>query len=79
MNKLPTAKQVRTSDVQTIWFVQWPSDMRKQGKSYYVTTYPNSDLIFIETAAKRRQVSSLVARKIAPEMRAAIVAAGGKA
>lgn len=68
----PTATKLRTSDVQTVWLLKWPSHMRKQGKEYFVTTYPDSDLIFIETAAKRRQVSSLVARKIAPQMRAAI-------
>ena len=72
MTKQPTAKLMRTGPAQTVWFVEWPNTIRKQGKAYFATTYPNSDLVFIETAAKRRPVSSLVGRKILPEIRAAI-------
>lgn len=71
--KQPTAKMVRdTPGVQTVWLVQWPSTAHNWGKSYYATTYPNSDLLFIETSAKRRPVSPLVGRKITPIIRTAI-------
>lgn len=71
----PTARLVRKSDALTRWLVKFPSTIKKDGAAYYVTTYPNSDLIFIETAVKPRQVSELVARRIAPLMRDAIKAA----
>lgn len=71
--KLPKASVVKdTPGVQTLWLVQWPSTMTKWGKSYYATTYPNSELIFLETAAKRRPVSKLVAALIHEQVRAAI-------
>jgi hypothetical protein len=71
--KRPTASMVRdTPCVCTVWLVQWPSTVHKWGKSYYATTYPNSDLVFIETAAKRRPVSALVGKRIMPLIRTAI-------
>lgn len=74
--KQPTASMVRdTPGVQTVWLVQWPNTVHNWGKSYYATTYPNSDLVFIETASKRRPVSPLVGRKITPLILAAIAEA----
>lgn len=73
--KQPTAKLARTTPgVQTVYLVQWPSTAHNAGKSYYVTTYPNSDLIFVETVLKRRPVSPLVGRRINPIIREAIAA-----
>jgi hypothetical protein len=60
-----TAKMLRKSEVQTRWHVE------ANGKSYSVTTYPESQLMFIETATGR-QVSMLQARKLVPCFRAAI-------
>lgn len=71
--KQPTASMVRdTPGVCIVWLVQWPHTVHKWGKSYYATTYPNSDLVFIETSAKRRPVSPLVGRRITPIIKASI-------
>lgn len=73
MTKQPTAKRIRhTAGVQTVWLVQWPSTAHNAGRSYYVTTYPNSELIFIETSSKRRPVSERIGSRIGPVIRAAI-------
>ncbi|TGT90885.1 MULTISPECIES: hypothetical protein [unclassified Mesorhizobium] len=66
---------LRTSDVQTTWMIDWPLGPQK---SYYATTYPNSELISLETSATRRPVSGLVGRKIMPQVRDAIERAGWK-
>lgn len=74
----PRAKRVRHTDgVQTVWLVEWPSTAHNAGRSYYVTTYPNSDLIFIETSSKRRPVSERIGSRIGPAIRAAIQEARG--
>lgn len=73
-HELPKAKMLRTGDVQTTWQIDFPLG----GKSYYATTYPSSTSIFLETTATRRPVSSLVARKIMPQVREAIEKAGWK-
>ncbi len=73
MGKLPKATIARdTPGVCTVWFVEWPSTPRKWGKSYYATTYPNSELIYVETAAKRRKVADGVATKLKDQLREAI-------
>lgn len=72
-SKLPKAKVIsHVEGVKTVWSIQWPSTMQKWGKTYIATTYPNSDLVFLETAAKRRPVSPLVGRKIIVQVRGAI-------
>ena len=75
MNRTPVATKVSESPNKTVWTVKWPSRPNVGGKSYIATTYPNSQIIFLETAAKRRPVSKLVATKIFPQVRAAIEAA----
>ena len=60
---------------QTKWSVRWPSTTFKQGKAYIATTYPNSDALFLETAANLRIVSPNVATRITPLIRAAIAKA----
>jgi hypothetical protein len=73
--KQPTAKRLSsTPGVQTVYLVQWPSTAHNAGKSYYVTPYPDSDLVFVETVLKRRPVSPLVGRRIMPAIREAIAA-----
>lgn len=75
------ARKVTETANQTKWFVEWvyPIMSGKQGKSYYATTYPASDLIFLETSAKRRKVANGVATKIVAQVRAAIAIAEAKA
>ncbi len=41
------------------------------GRAYFVTSYPNSRLIFVQTI-QRRPVSALQGRKLTPVLRAAI-------
>jgi hypothetical protein len=74
--KLPTAELVLAHPSgNKLWLVKWPSTPQKSGKSYYVTTYANSERIFLETAAKRRPVSETVGRRIHPQVRDAIARA----
>lgn len=74
---MPIAKLINATTTQTKWLISWPSSLTKQGKAYVATTYPfPSELISIETVAKRRPISSLVGRRILPEIRAAIARNG---
>lgn len=79
MRKEPKATLLRETSGATYWRIDWPSTMQKWGKSYYATTYPDSEHVFLETAAKRRPVSELQARKIVGQVRAAIERARGTA
>lgn len=54
--KLPTLTQESQSQACTRWIAKFPSTIRKDGATYHVTTYPNSDIVFIETAVNRRVV-----------------------
>jgi hypothetical protein len=54
--------------IRTEWRVSWT----KGGPTYFAFTYPDSDLVTLETGAKRRPVSALVARRIHPEVCRAI-------
>ncbi len=75
---IPKVKATKLTETAgcTTWMIEWiyPAMSGRQGKSYRVTTYPNSDLIFLETAAKRRKVATGVAIKIMPQIRAALAA-----
>lgn len=60
-------------NVRTVWKIQWPSIQGvKWGKTYYATTYPDSDLIYLETAAKHRAVAAKQGGKIITQVRQAI-------
>ena len=65
--------------VLTLWCIQWPSTLTGGGKVYFATTYPDSDLVYIETAAKRRAVGGTVKMRLEPVVRAAIKRARGAA
>lgn len=75
--KKPTAKVIQDiPGCRTVWRISWPSvPMVKKGKEYIAHTYPGSETIYLETAAKRRPVSELVGRKIYPAIRDAIAQA----
>lgn len=66
-----------TPNVQTRWLVQRHNGWGRVVKAYYVTTYPNSNHMMIETALTGRRISPLVGRQIAPEIRAAIAEVRG--
>lgn len=70
----PKASLVRQTENRTVWLIKFPSTVRKQGRAYYATTYPDSELLFIETAAKRRPVSHLVASRLTDQIKQAIAA-----
>lgn len=59
-------------NVWTVWLVTWLSTAHNRGKAYYVTTYPMSNLIYIETVNKRSPVSERVGSRIGPLIREAI-------
>ena len=71
----PVATKLSETRNATRWKVQWPSTMFKQGKCYYATTYPGSELVFIETAVSRRPVGG---ERVAMACRAAIAKATGE-
>lgn len=71
--KLPKATMVRENSACTCWTVKWPGRPGYvEGKTYRATTYPDSDLIFIETGARRVPVTGMNATKLTPIIRAAI-------
>jgi hypothetical protein len=80
MRKKPTIRVTKLSETinQTKWLVDWvyPPNSGKWGKSYRATTYPDCDLIFLQTAAKQRTVAKGVATKIMPQIRAALATLG---
>jgi hypothetical protein len=69
--KLPTLTKLHESPNATRWKAQFPSTLTKQGAAYRVSTYPDSDLVFIETWVKHRQVSG---ERIADAIRKAVAA-----
>ncbi|MBC8740419.1 hypothetical protein F6X40_27565 [Paraburkholderia sp. UCT31] len=69
--KLPTMTKVSESKACTKWTVQFPSTLRTQGGTYHATTYPASDLVFVETAVKRRPVRGV---RVVAAIRAALAA-----
>jgi hypothetical protein len=73
----PTARVIAQTENRTVWAIKWPSTMLKGGKTYIATTYPSSDLVFIETAANRRAVGGTVKARLEPVIRRAIAEAKG--
>lgn len=61
-----------TPNVQTRWLVRRYNGWGRPIKAYYVTTYPDTDHMMVETALTGRRIAPLVARKLTPEIRAAI-------
>jgi hypothetical protein len=54
----PTVTKISESTAQTKWRVQFPSTLAKQGATYIATTYPDSDLVFVQTAATLRKCNN---------------------
>jgi hypothetical protein len=52
--KLPALTKLSETPNQTKWKAQFPSTLTTQGGTYRVTTYPASDVIFIETWVTQR-------------------------
>jgi hypothetical protein len=73
--KNPTATRVSQYPSWTSWRINFPSTPKKDGATYWATTYPNSDLVYVTTGAKRRPISKNVGRKLIPTIKAAIDAA----
>ncbi len=69
----PVATKLSVSNHSTRWIVEWPATKNPIRKTYYATTYPDSELVFIETAVTRRPVRG---SRISAEVRAAIAAYG---
>lgn len=65
-----TAAKISETINRTRWAITSPVC-----RAYVVTTYPNSELVYIETAASGRAIPQGVATKLTPAVRAAINAA----
>ncbi len=76
MRKLPVATKIAETANATRWVVRWPSTMFKEGKTYRASTYPDSNLVFIETAAKRRAIGGRTKTALEPVIRDALRRAG---
>lgn len=70
MSLIEAIKVRETPGVRTVWKVTIP-----RGRTYRVTTYPRSELIFVELDTSRRTVAQGVATKLTPVLRQAIEAA----
>lgn len=55
--RLPALTKLSESSAAIQWKAQFPSSLTKQGGCYRVTTYPNSDLVFVQTWVNRRIVN----------------------
>lgn len=67
-------------DVRTVYRVDGAGQVVNQvAKAYRVTTYPNSDLIFVESAETGRVVSPGVARRLVPVLKTAVIEAEARA
>jgi hypothetical protein len=68
----PFARMLRDAPgIKTLWHVEVPAPSGKV-KLYQASTYPDSELMYLETAERKRAVSPLVAHAITPAIRAAI-------
>jgi hypothetical protein len=74
MKAIPKATLIEASGARTIWRVEFHKGGQVT-KAYRATTYPNSDLVFLENAESRRVIASFNARKILVEIRQAIAVA----
>jgi hypothetical protein len=72
MSAKPKATLESSSVNRSVWRIAFPSTLLKEGAVYFATTYPNSDLIFLETGAKRHPLSNARAPKIVEAARQAI-------
>ncbi|GAB1835523.1 hypothetical protein MyNCGM121_22980 [Achromobacter xylosoxidans] len=57
MKRIPTLTKLGETRNATRWLAKFPNTRNTIGPSYHVTTYPRSDLVFIETWVQRRQVN----------------------
>lgn len=68
------ATKSRESKASTLWCIEWiyPPMSGIWGSTYWATTYPDSDQIYLQTGAKRRHVATGQATKLLPLVRSAI-------
>jgi hypothetical protein len=71
------AEKISETANRTVWMVRWvyPPESGIDSKAYRVVTYPNSDLIYVETAILRRKISTSAATKLMPEIFEALASA----
>lgn len=68
----PTAQRLSQSSAQTVWLIKFPSTSKVVGKAYRATTYPDSSLLHIESAARGRAVATGPAKLLSVAIRDAI-------
>lgn len=66
----PTATVESTDATSTVWKVTIPA--RKYAKVFLATTYPDSDLIYLQTSMRGRSIAASKATILLPLIRAAI-------
>lgn len=72
MDNLPVATKVSESQDRTVWTVQWPETLQGAGKSYYATTYADSDVLLLETVETRTPIYNIRGRQLHSATRSAI-------
>lgn len=72
------ATKISESAAQTKWRLVYPGTESKPGKTYLVTSYPDSDLLMIQTADTHRPVSKITGSKLYSSARVAIKTANAK-
>ena len=70
----PIVTKLSESANQTIWKVDLPPNSAGFRSTYQATTYPNSDLVFVETWVNKRKTSN---QKVVDVMRAHLAVPGG--
>ncbi|WP_178130040.1 hypothetical protein [Pseudomonas sp. MWU12-2323] len=71
----PVATMLSSTTEQTVWKVQWPSTMFKQGGTYRAIVRHADAVLLIETWVKAKPVAVRVFTKISPVVLAAIAVA----
>ncbi|MCA8050902.1 hypothetical protein [Burkholderia arboris] len=75
MQKLPPiVTKLSESENQTVWMVELPPNGSGFRSTYRATTYPNSDLVYVETWVQKRKTSNM---KVVEVMRAHLALGDG--
>lgn len=70
----PIVTKLSESENRTVWRVELPPNSAGTRSTYRATTYPNSDLVYVETWPQKRKTSN---RTVVEIMRAYLAAGEG--
>jgi hypothetical protein len=57
---------------RTVWLVKYPDGRKTKGASYFATTYPGSDLLYLESTVRKYAIAPSKAHRMHDEIKAAI-------